>query len=68
MIVEKYGIHKGVGVQRKLKGPIGCAFGGIFGMAWRTSLTMPPLRLGMGPTFFFGLMFGAETWFSSLHS
>jgi hypothetical protein len=49
VIVEKYGVQRGVGVQRKLEGPMGCAFRGILGMAGGISPTLSPSRLGMDP-------------------
>jgi hypothetical protein len=67
VIVEKYGVLEGVGVQRKLEGPMGCAFGGILGMVGGISPTLSPSRLGMDPVFVFGMMFGAEKLLSSLH-
>jgi hypothetical protein len=57
-----------ISFQRKLEGLTGCVFGGILEIAGGISPTLYPSRLGMDPTFTFGMSCGAEKWFLSLHS
>jgi hypothetical protein len=62
------GSKERVGVQRKLKDPTGCAFGGISRMDEGISPTLSPSRLGMDPTFTFSTVFGAEKMLPKLYS
>jgi hypothetical protein len=67
-VLRSMGSGEGVGLQKKLESPTGCAFRGILGMAEVISQTLCPSRLGMDPAFIFGMMFGAKKLPSSLHS
>jgi hypothetical protein len=53
------GSKEGVGVQRKLEGPMRCAYGEILGMAGGIFPTLSLSRMGMDLTLVFGMIFGA---------